>query len=104
MTPPHWHISFELLLSAGMLPTSTVGEPGTHGAVITGMHGIGVNAPSAAAVAAATAGLELAWHMAKGMMFAIGLLSMIVAMAMAPFAVATLFAGGTDSAVGAAPK
>jgi hypothetical protein len=30
------HISVEVLLRAGMLPSSTVGEPGTQGAGVTG--------------------------------------------------------------------
>lgn len=42
------------LLSAGAVQTITVGEPGTQGAAVTGRHGIGVNTPIAAAVAAAT--------------------------------------------------
>ena len=44
------------LVNAGMPPISTVGDPGFQG-VVTGIHGIGVSAPSAAAVAAATIGL-----------------------------------------------
>lgn len=36
---------------------STVGEPGTHGDAGTGIQGIGVSAPNAAAVALATVGL-----------------------------------------------
>ena len=54
ITPPQLHMHLELLFSAGILATSTVGEPGVHGAVMTGMHGWGVSAPIAAAVAAAT--------------------------------------------------
>ena len=51
MTPPQLHISFELSLSAGMPHTSTVGAPGTQGAMVMGMQGIGVSTPKAAAVA-----------------------------------------------------
>jgi hypothetical protein len=40
---------------------------------------MGVNTPSAAAVAAATAGLAGHWHMPKGGMFMIGTWSMIFA-------------------------
>ena len=54
MTPPHWHRQVQLALSAGWPLMSTVGEPGSHGAVVTGMHGCGVRVPMAAAVAAAT--------------------------------------------------
>ena len=46
--------------------------PGTHGAEVAGMHGMGVNTPIAAAVAAATAGFAGDMHMPNGMMFAIG--------------------------------
>ena len=46
------------LLSAGMPPIITVGEPGFQGPAGTGMHGIGVRTPSAAAVAAATCGFD----------------------------------------------
>lgn len=42
----------QLLLSAGILASITMGTPGIHGAAVTGMQGIGVSTPSAAAVAA----------------------------------------------------
>jgi hypothetical protein len=42
------------------------------------MQGIGVNAPMAAAVAAATVGLEGVVHIPKGMMFTIGAKSMML--------------------------
>ena len=54
--PPNTHTSFDASFSAGMPATSTVGAPGAQGAGVTGVHGIGVSTPSAAAVAAATAG------------------------------------------------
>lgn len=79
ITPAHMHISFALLFNAGFPPMSTVGDGGTHGAVVAGMHGIGVNTPRAAAVAAITVGLEGELHIPNGMMFVIGMLSMIVA-------------------------
>jgi hypothetical protein len=50
---------FDVLFKAGMLATSTVGEPGAQGAAVTGTQGIGVKAPKAAAVAAATVGLAI---------------------------------------------
>jgi len=68
-----------VLLSAGILPIKTVGEPGTQGAGSTGTQGIGVNTPSAAAVAAATVGLAKDEHMPNGKTFNIGLLSMMFA-------------------------
>jgi hypothetical protein len=67
------------LFSEGLFPIITVGEPGAQGAGVTGIQGIGVSTPKAAAVAAATVGLAMDWHMAKGMIFNIGMLSMMVA-------------------------
>ena len=59
ITPPHMHISLEELLRVGILPSSCVGEPGIQGAMVMGMHGIGVKAPKAAAVAAMTMGFAM---------------------------------------------
>ncbi len=59
MTPPHIHISFELLFKVGILPSNTVGAPGIQGAMVIGIHGIGTNTPKAAAVAAITIGLAM---------------------------------------------
>ena len=73
MTPPHVHMHVEELLSAGMFPIITVEEPGAHGAFVTGTHGMGVNTPSFAAVAAATVGFDMLWHMPKAMMFTMGI-------------------------------
>lgn len=102
MTPPHIHISFELLLSAGFPPMSTVGHPGAHGAAMLGIHGCGVSTPRAAAVAAATCGLARLVHIPKGIMFTIGLLSMMVAQGLLqPNA---LLSGSTPSCDGAAPN
>jgi hypothetical protein len=81
---------------------STVGEPGVHGATATGMQGIGVNTPNAAAVAAATAGFARDWHMPKGRTLTIGLLSMILATG--PPEVITLLWGITIREDGAEPK
>ncbi len=83
------------------MPTNTVGEPGTQGAAVTGIQGIGVSTPSAAAVAAITVGLAIEVHMPKGKIFTIGLLSMILAIGID---VITRFTGSTISALGAAPK
>ena len=46
--------------------------PGIQGAEVTGIQGIGVSTPSAAAVAAMTIGFVGELHIAKGMMFFIG--------------------------------
>jgi hypothetical protein len=90
----------DVLLSAGIPPIRHVGEPGTQGAV-TGMHGIGVSTPRAAAVAAATIGLAIDMHMPKGGILTMGAQSMMVA-AGAPTIV--LLIGSTFSVEGAMPN
>lgn len=102
MMPPQAHMHFEVLLSAGMFPTFTVGEPGAHGATVFGMHGIGVNTPRAAAVADATAGLAIDMHMPNGAMFTMGLLSMTFALG-GP-AQLVLLTGRTVNVPGAIPN
>jgi len=87
--------------NAGLLETRILTEPGAQGAGMTGTHGMGVRTPSAAVVAAATVGLAMDEHMAKGGMFFIGILSMMVAPG-AP--TSNLFSGVTTRALGAAPK
>jgi hypothetical protein len=80
----------------------TVGEPGTHGATVQGMQGMGVSTPIAAAVAAATSGFAGDMHMAKGMIFAMGAKSMIVAAGISDVVIV-----GADVAIkvlGAMPK
>jgi len=72
ITPPQAHMHVEVLFKAGILAMRTVGEPGVHGATTAGTHGIGVNTPHAAAVAAATVGFEGLTHRPKGMIFAMG--------------------------------
>lgn len=101
ITPPQLHINFESFCSAGIEPISTVGEPGAHGAAVAGTHGIGVNTPSAAAVAAATIGFAGQLHMPNGMTFTMGALSMMVA-AGAP--AMTHGVGKTFNDEGATPK
>ena len=101
MTPPYMHMSLQELLSAGLPPMSTVGDPGVQGAVHTGMHGMGVSVPMAAAVAAATVGLVMDLHMPNGMILTIGILSMMEASAILDM---TLAAGSTLSVDGAIPK
>ena len=73
MTPAQLHMHFETLSSAGILAIITVAAPGTQGAEVAGMHGMGVNTPSAAAVAAATVGFAGEEHMPNGMMLVIGI-------------------------------
>jgi len=85
-----------------MLPIITVGTPGVQGADVTGTQGMGVNTPSAAAVAAATVGLEGEEHMPNGGMLTMGALSMIVAAGVPP--ASTAFCGNTTRLLGATPK
>ncbi len=72
ITPPHVHIHFDMLSRAGIFPIITVGDPGTQGAAVTGMQGIGVSTPRAAAVAEATSGLAMLMHIPNGGMLTIG--------------------------------
>ena len=73
MTPAHMHMFVEVLSSVGMLPSITVGAPGTQGDTVAGMQGIGVRTPMAAAVAAATIGFAGDMHMPNGIIFTIGM-------------------------------
>jgi len=91
----------ELLFNAGILLIITVGEPGAQGAVVTGRHGIGVNTPSAAAVALATVGLAREEHIPNGKIFTIGLLSKILQNGRE---VVTLLVGREIRVLGAFPK
>lgn len=50
----------------------TLLAPGVHGDVVTGTHGAGVNAPSLAAVAAATVGFDIVPHIPNVGMLTIG--------------------------------
>jgi hypothetical protein len=102
ITPPHaqWH--WALAVSAGMPPTTVWGAGGVHGATVTGMHGMGVSTPRAAAVAAATVGLARLVHIPKGAMLTIGAMSVMVAAGF-PSTI-TLLTGSTLSAEGANPK
>ena len=101
ITPAQLHMHLEVLLSPGMLRTSTVGEPGAQGAGMTGTQGIGVKTPSAADVAAATVGFASDWHIPKGGILAIGILSIIFAAGgPCPSTVGT----GTTRVLGANPK
>jgi hypothetical protein len=101
ITPAQLHISLELSLSAGILATITVEAPGAHGAVVTGMQGMGVNTPIAADVADATIGFASDWHIPNGMIFAIGILSIMLAIGVV---VLTIFLGRTVRELGVVPK
>jgi hypothetical protein len=80
---------------------STVETPGVHGPAGTGMHGMGVKTPSAAAVAAATSGFAIDSHSPKGGMFTTGIWSMMFA---AGVVAMTLFVGRTFRVEGAIPN
>jgi hypothetical protein len=90
----------EVLLSAGCPPIITVTEPGTQG-VVTGIQGMGVNTPNAAAVAEATVGLAIEEHTPKVAMLVMGMQSAMVA-AGAPALVRLV--GNTASGTGATPN
>lgn len=66
------HMHLLELFNAGINPICTFAEPGVHGAAIAGMHGCGVRTPAAAAVAAATCGLDGELHIPKPEIFIIG--------------------------------
>src|SRR6267142_3732810 len=100
MTPPQEHMHLEVLLSAGIPPIRQVAEPGTQGAV-TGMQGMGVKTPSAAAVAAATVGLAMDIHMPKVGMLVMGMESAMLAAGVVAF---VLLVGSTLRTAGATPK
>src|SRR5882724_3461879 len=95
------HMQVQVLLRAGMPPIMQVAEPGIHGAVVAGMQGMGVNTPSAAAVAEATTGLAMDMHMPKVGMFVIGMWSMMLA---AGVVAMVLLVGSTTRADGATPN
>lgn len=102
ITPAQIQTHLLELFNAGWESSSTVGEPGAHGAGTTGTQGIGVSTPSAAAVAAATVGLARELHMPKGGMLTIGRWSMMLA-ARTPAAIVR-WIGSTFSVEGATPK
>lgn len=91
-----------MLSNAGMPLINTVGAPAFHGVVTTGRQGCGVSTPIAAEVAAATIGLLGVMHMPNGMMFFIGMKSMMFAAGCVPDS--TRFSGVTIKVEGAAPK
>ena len=79
ITPPHIQFKVQELFNVGMLASITVALPGVHGVTVTGTHGIGVSTPKAAVVAAATVGLAKDEHIAKGIIFTKGILSIMLA-------------------------
>lgn len=102
MMPSQVQLHFETSSSAGMLAIITVDAPGAHGAGIAGTHGMGVSTPAAAVVAVAVAGKVGALQAPNGMIFNMGLWSMMLAAGWLPQL--TLFTGRTIRDEGAAPK
>lgn len=72
MTPPQVHIHLAVSGNAGNLLMFTLIAPGAQGAGITGIQGIGVKTPNAAAVAAATVGFAMEEHIPKGSILTMG--------------------------------
>jgi hypothetical protein len=101
-TPPQLHIHLDVLFKAGVFLIRTFGDPGTQGLLVIGMQGAGVGVPSAAAVAAATAGFDWVMHMPKGMILAMGMLSFIVAAGC--LEAMTIFVGKTTNELGVMPN
>ena len=102
MMPPNEQIRVLVLSNVGKLPRRTVGAPGTHGAIVMGVQGTGVGTPNAAVVAAIKAGFVGLKHIPNGMIFTIGIWSMILASG--TIFVWTLFVGNTTRELGAIPK
>jgi hypothetical protein len=99
--PAHAHEHVDAAVTTGWPPTSTFGEPGVQGPRMTGAHGIGVSTPSAAAVAAATAGFAGERHIPNVGTFSSGTESVIAAAGREQ--PRTRASGSTTSALGAAP-
>ena len=72
IVPPYPHVSWQLCVRTGLPPIITFDFSDVHGPEIIGMHVDGVRTPSAAEVAAATAGLLMLVHAGNGAMFVPG--------------------------------
>ena len=94
--------SFDVLFKAGIELKGPVGDPGAHGAAaVFGTQGIGVKTPAAADVAVAVAGNAGQLQTPNGLIFSIGLLSMMFPASCMPDLICFGVAENTD---GAAPK
>ncbi|GHT88314.1 hypothetical protein FACS1894113_0460 [Alphaproteobacteria bacterium] len=100
--PPKAHIHIFPFMTTAPVASSTVGLVDTQGDAITGTHGIGVKTPSAAAVAAATAGLAGHEHIPKHAILSIG--TKLVMLATGKLQARTLFKGRMLSGPGATPN
>ena len=101
MTPPQVHMQVDVWFSATLFSIMIVGEPGDQGEVVTGTQGTGVSTPCAAAVAAATIGLDGVMQTPKGGMLVMGTKSMIVPAGMFAHMTFMVVDANVD---GAAPK
>ena len=99
--PPSEHTHLLELFNAGEFAICTVDEPGAQGEGVTGVHGIGVSTPCAAAVAEATAGLAIDLHIPNGGIFTNGLWSRILAAGL--FCAVVRFCGNTTSELAIVP-
>ena len=77
---PMPHSSEHSCVRIGLPPIRIDGLTACHGPAGTIVQGIGVNTPSAAAVAAATCGVAKGMHIPNGAMFVPGAISIMVAM------------------------
>ena len=84
MTPPQVQLHVESEVSAALPPIVTVADPGDQGELVAGMHGAGVGVPSAAEVAAATAGFDCVVHIPNVARLVIGAWSITVARSAPP--------------------
>jgi hypothetical protein len=103
ITPPQAQLQTAVSGNAGKLFIWTFDAPGFQGLSITGIQGIGVKTPNAAAVAVATAGLAMEVHIPKDGMLIMGAKSIIVA-ANFPVTMTGEPLGMTIKELGAAPK
>ena len=99
--PPYAHISIDLSLRAGYPPINILGFPGIHGPTVTGIQGMGVSIPRAAAVADATEGLAIQLHIPNGRTFKRDILSIIFANGILE---TTPFTGNTVKSDGTVPN
>ena len=99
--PPQLHKHLQLSSKAGILDINCL-PPGVHGYETTGTQGIGVRTPIAAAVAEATVGLAIDWHIPNGIMLTMGLLSIILAIGL--FCTIGRIGSATIKVDGAIPK
>lgn len=102
IAPPQAHMHWEPIVSAGVPATTVRSAPGTHVPTTAGTHGMGVNTPSAAVVAAATMGLARLIHIPNGGTFSIGTVSVVTAAGLP--SISTRGMGSAFNVDGAAPK